>query len=178
MSEEFSLVSYEDLRGLSMPLNPEKVQRLGQLQELIGYVSTYVHLLADSQHPVSSYISPVQETQKILESRGSEFWIVGEKDMQAFAKAAMIYPPSGKKEAYPAIVLNQDRFIPFDGDKIPETAKRELILAIGDLPLVIKVLQAAGTKILTPQEFMEKIKENPRGQRIVPIRDLIQKSFT
>ncbi|MBI2405850.1 hypothetical protein HYV21_02255 [Candidatus Microgenomates bacterium] len=174
MGNEFLSIRHGKMRGLvGIPLTPGRVEQLHQMiQLLIDYASEIIHVLAESETQ-DAFTPLAKETQRIMEARDAEFWLVGEGELSSFSKAAIIFPADKKDGAYATIVLNQDRLLPFDKGRIPQKAIEELILAIVDLPGARKFLELRGIRALTPAEFIERVKGNPENQRVVPVRDLM-----
>lgn len=135
-------------------------------------MSNFVYVLAEGD-PNNQFTPAANETKQLMESRECEFWSIGGRNFPWFAKAAIIFPGASRLEAYATIVLNLDRFLPFDQATLPQKAKEEIILAVVDLPSTRKLLEIKGIKGLTPIEFLVSIENDPDGQIIIPVRDLM-----
>lgn len=177
MTDQFFPLRYEEMHGAaSRDLTGREAREQYELTKpIVDYVAGLIYGLAD--HPEGDQLSALAGmTRDIVQSGQSELWFVTERDMEAYACAAMIFVSYKEVEAYPAIALNYDRLVPFDRESLPNEAKDEIGIAIIDLPATKRLIEKRGIRLLSPDEFLRKLTANPHLQRVVPFRKWLKEN--
>lgn len=140
-----------------------------QIQKISDYVGSIIGILAEGGSDQFSIAARV--VQRLVKLKEAQLWCVMNKNLPYYVRAAAIFPEQTDIVAYPTVVINLNKFVPFDRNQVPLEASIELMLGIGDLPGARKLLENRGIRILDTAGFLARIYANPDGQRFLLIRD-------